>query len=225
VTPTQLGDRLGATLRTILTGDTLELVRKGIQAAKEAYGSLVKGRSQGIYEVLRHDTTLHLVDGRGNEAIVERVESVRFLQDYVSAFTDYAWGDGDIFAEYRCSPGVPVDFYQDGSRRAVLISLRETKRRGEELTFRIHRLIRGGFLSAEECWETEVYHRTKELSVAVLFPRERRCRSATVTQRSTSVTVALGAERFRFLEDGRQELTWELANPRLHERYSLKWRW
>jgi hypothetical protein len=44
-------------------------------------------------------------------AIVDRQEEVRFLQGNVVAFADYAWGDGQIFADYRCSPGVPVDRY------------------------------------------------------------------------------------------------------------------
>ena len=217
--------QLGATIRLLLTEDTLQVLQKWVKSLGEKTVSVLGLRPRGIYEVLSHSTTLELVDPRGEEARVERRQTVRFLQDYVSAFTDYAWGEGEIFAEYRCSPGFPVDFYRDGSRHAVLISLRETKHRGDTLTFEIGRKIRGGFVAADECWETEVYHRSEELSVTILFPRERRCQRATVTQRSTSKTVALGPEQFRFLEDGRQQLTWEIRNPRLHDRYSLRWRW
>lgn len=225
MTALDLGARLGVGLRNILAGDPLGLAQqwlKGIQALRE---SLTRGRMRGVYEVLSHHTTLDLQDIQGQVAMVERVETVRFLQDYVAAFTDYAWGDGDIFAEYRCEPGVPVDFYQDGSRRAVLISLREAKHKGDELTFRIHRKVLGGFKTPDECWETEVYHRMQDLAVRALFPRERRCRRATILQRSTSRTVVLGPECFQFLEDGRQQLTWSLPRPRLHERYALHWQW
>ena len=217
--------QLGATIRLLLTGDTLEVLQKWLKELGQKTAEVLGLRPRGIYEVLSHATTLELVDPRGEEALVERRQTVSFLQDHVTAFTDYAWGEGEVFAEYSCSPGFPVDFYRDGTRHAVLISLRETKQRGDTLTFEIRRTIRGGFAAADEGWETEVYHRTEELSVTILFPRERRCQRATVTQRSTSKTVVLGPEQFRFLGDGRQQLTWEIHNPRLHDRYSLRWHW
>ena len=219
---TEPGARWEAILRALLTPEALQSLTK---AAKDLYDSLLGRRPQGIYEVLEHHTTLELLDPRGEVAIVERLQTVRFLQDHIEAFTDHAWGDGEVFAEYTCSPGVPVDCYQDGSRHTVLISLREVKHRGDVLRFKIRRKVLRGFLTPNECWETDVYHRTQELSVTILFPRERRCRRATVTQRSTSKTVVLGPENSEFLEDGRQRLTWEIDKPRLHERYALKWEW
>ena len=175
--------------------------------------------------MLSHHTTLELLEPRGNEAIVRRTETVRFLQNHVAAITDHAWGDGEIFAEYDCSPGKPADFFQDGSRHTVLISLREIKNRGDELTFEIRRRIVGGFREVSESWETDVYHRIRHLSVRIVFPKTRPCSRATVTQRSTSKTVALGWKHLEFLRDGRQRLVWEMRNPRLHDRYSIKWRW
>ena len=225
MTPLALGTRLGTALQTILAGDALEVVQKWVKVAQKLHNAWMRNRLQGIYEVESHATTLELTDPQGEVAVVDRVETVRFLQDNVTAFTDFAWGDGDSLAEYRCSPGVPVDIYQDGSRQAILISLRETKSRGDVLTFRIHREIAGGFSTSNECWETDIYHRMRALSVKILFPCGRRCQRATVTQRSTSKTVVLGPKHFLFLEDGRQQLTWTLANPRLNERYSLKWNW
>jgi len=164
---------------------------------------LARGREQGIYDVLEHHTTLELKDTKGEVAVLKRQQKVRFLQSHVAAITDHAWGDGEIFAGYDCSPGVPVDFYQDGSRHTVLISLREAKSRGDILKFVIRCKIVGGFRKPDECWETEVYHRTRHLSVAIIFPQGRRCRRATVTQRSTNKTVTLGPKHLRFLGDGR----------------------
>ena len=43
------------------------------------------------------------------------------MQNNVIAFEDYAWGDGEIFTDYRCSPGVVVDKYQEGDRWSILI--------------------------------------------------------------------------------------------------------
>ena len=222
---TSLCDRLSAIIRNVSRLDALVLVRYLMQGAQAVRRRLARGREQGIYDVLQHHTILELKDTRGEVAVVKRQQKVRFLQNHVAAITDHAWGDGEIFAEYECSPGVPVDYYQDGSRYTVLISLRETKSRGDVLKLVIRRKIAGGFCTSNECWETEVYHRTRHLSVAIIFPQGRRCRRATVTQRSTSKTVALGPKHLRFLADGRQQLTWEIRKPRLHDRYSLGWKW
>ena len=218
-------DRLNAILRRSLGLDALVWVRYVLQGAQAVHGLLASGGGQGIYDVLKHHTILELKDTRGDVAVVKRRQKVRFLQDHVAAITDHAWGEGEIFAKYDCSPGVPADFYQDGSRHTVLISLREIKSRGDILKLNIRRKIVGGFLEPDESWETEISHRTLHLSVSVIFPGRRRCRRATVTQRSTSKTVTLEPKHYRFLADGRQQLTWEIRNPRLHDRYSLRWRW
>jgi len=220
-----LHNRSDAVIRNLLKLDSLVLVRYLLRGAQTVRRRLARGREQGIYDVLEHHTILELKDTKGEVAMVKRQQRVRFLQSHVAAITDHAWGDGEIFAEYNCSPGVPVDVYQDGSRHTVLISLREAKSRGDVLKFVIRRKIIGGFCRPEECWETEVYHRTRHLSVAIIFPQGRRCRRATVTQRSTNKTVTLEPKHFQFLGDGRQQLSWEIRNPRLHDRYSLRWEW
>jgi len=220
-----LHDRSSAIVRNLLKLDSLVLVRYLLRGTQAIRRELAQGREQGIYDVLEHHTILELKDTKGEVVVVKRQQKVRFLQNYVAAITDHAWGDGEILAEYECSLGVPVDFYQDGSRHTVLISLREAKSRGDLLKFVIRRKIVGGFCKPDECWETEVYHRTRHLSVAIIFPQGRRCRRATVTQRSANKTVALEPKQFRFLGDARQQLSWEIRNPRLHDRYSLRWEW
>ena len=222
---TRFFDRLNAILRRLLGLDTLVWVRYALHGARAVRRLLAGGGGQGIYDVLEHHTILELMDTKGEVAVVKRRQKVRFLQDHVAAITDHAWGEGEIFAEYDCSPGVPADFYQDGSRHTVLISLREIKSRGDVLKLVIRRKIVGGFRKPDESWETAIYHRIRHLSISVVFPKGRGCRKATVTQRSTSKTVVLGRQHLRFLGDGRQTLTWEIRNPRLYDRYSLRWRW
>ena len=222
---TRLSDRLNAILRRLPGLDALVWVRYVFQGARTFRGLLAGGGGQGIYDVLEHHTILELKDTGGEVAVVKRRQKVVFLQDHVAAITDHAWGDGEIFAEYRCSPGVPVDCYQDGSRHTVLISLREIKSRGDVLNLTIRRKIVGGFRTPDESWETAIYHRIRHLSISIVFPQGRSCQKATVTQRSTSKTIVLGRDHLRFLGDGRQALSWEIRNPRLHDRYSLKWRW
>ena len=57
------------------------------------------------YEILDYNATLDIRDAVGEETTITRREVIRFLQDNVVAIHDHAWGDGDIFAEYRCRPG------------------------------------------------------------------------------------------------------------------------
>ena len=47
---------------------------------------------RGIYEILKYDSTLELLDRKGREACLTRHEVIRFLQDNVVAIHDHAWG-------------------------------------------------------------------------------------------------------------------------------------
>lgn len=81
--------------------------------------------------MLAYEPTLELLDPQGQTAVFKKRQRVKFLQDYVIAFEDYAWGQGQVLADYRCAPGQVVDRWQEGDRSTVLISLRETKHAGE----------------------------------------------------------------------------------------------
>lgn len=182
-------------------------------------------RHEGMYEILDYDSTLELVDAKGKTAVFKRRQKVKFLQDNVIAFQDLAWGDGEIFADYKCSPGVEVDRYQEGDRWNVLISLRETKSSGDIEDFYIERTVKYGFTQDEECRQVELRHRTKRLRLAVIFPKKRRCQRAVLLERNRNRTTVLGQKHFTDLPDGRQMLTWETTKPRRFEIYTLKWKW
>jgi hypothetical protein len=57
-------------------------------------------RREGLYEILDYDSTLELLDPQGQTAIVKKRQQVKFNQDHIIAFQDYAWGDGDCLADY-----------------------------------------------------------------------------------------------------------------------------
>ena len=186
---------------------------------------LRRERHKGVYEILEYDSTLELLDPKGEAALFKRHERVKFLQDNVIAFQDRAWGDGEIFADYKCSPGIEVDRYQEGDRWNVLISLRETKSAGDVDDFYIERKVRRGFTRDEEWRQTEIRDRTRWLSLAIIFPKERLCQRAVLIERNRKRTTVLDQGNFSTLPDGRQVLTWETRKPRLFEIYTLKWKW
>ena len=186
---------------------------------------LLRHAETGIYEVLDYDSTLELLDSRGENAVFKRKQKVRFLQNDVIAYQDHAWGDGDILAGYECSPGVVADCYQDGDRWNILISLRETKNRGDVEDIYITRRVKNGFTEDEEWRQIEVWYTIKQLKIAVIFPQDRPCQRAVLQPRRSNKTIPLGPEHFRTLPDGRQILTWEKKNPRRAEVYTLRWKW
>jgi hypothetical protein len=212
-------------LHALIPTNIIETVNRLLDLLQRLHAFIEERRLQGIYDVLDQSRTITLHDPKGRVATVDTTQRVRFRQNHIATLLDHVWGDGRILQEYRCSPGVPVDRYKEGTRHVVLISLREHKNRGDELTFTTHRQVIGGFTRASECWETEVYHRTRRLEVRLLFPRQRRCRRATVTVQSTGQTVALGPSCWRFLPNGKQELVWACDKPKLNERYLLSWDW
>lgn len=182
-------------------------------------------RQEGMYEIFDYDSTLELLDTSGESAVFIKRQRVKFLQNNIIAFQDYAWGDGNIFADYQCSPGIVVDRYQEGDRWNVLISLRETKNRGDIEDFYIQRTVKNTYTQPEEWRQVEIRHLTRRLKIAIIFPKERRCQRATLLQRSKHQTVVLGPEHFTALPDGRQVLTWETSKIKQFEIYTIRWRW
>ncbi len=184
-----------------------------------------RSRHEGMYEILEYDSVLELCDPKGKVATLKRRQQVKFLQDDVIAFQDHAWGNGEIFADYKVSPGVEVDRYRDGERWNVLISLRETKSSGDVEDFYIQRTIRNGFRKDEEWWQIGVWYRTKHLKMSIVFPKKRRCQRAVLIERNRNRTTELEQRHFSDLPDGRQMLTWETEQPRRFEIYTIRWKW
>jgi hypothetical protein len=180
---------------------------------------------EGIYEVLDLDARLELQDSKGHKAILYKRERVRFLQDNIIAYQDKAWGDGKIFADYKCSPGVAVDRYRDGYRYRILISLRETKNRGNIEEFQIERTIQDGFTKPVEDFQIDIDHTTQKLSLSAVFPRKRIPKRVLLIERNTTRAIALGAEHIQTRPDGRQQVVWRTERPRLFEGYILRWEW
>jgi hypothetical protein len=177
------------------------------------------------YEILDYEASVELLDLSGEKAIFRKRQKVKFLQNNIIAFEDYAWGDGDILAAYKCSPGVVVDKYQEGDRWNILISLRETKSKGDIVEFYIERIEHGTFTQAEEWLQTEIRRRTRQLKMRIIFPADRRCQRALLQQRTHNRVLALGPEHFHLLPDGRQLLAWETDKVKPYEIYGIHWQW
>jgi hypothetical protein len=180
---------------------------------------------EGLYEILDYDLTLNIEDKEGREAVFRRRQVVRFLQDHVIAYQDEAWGDGEVVSEYHCHPGVPVDFFRVGSRRMILISLRQTKNRGDIVEFNIERRVRDGFMKAEEWLEVETRYPTDRLRIAIYFPHARPCQRARLVQRRADSSNDLGDSHFSRTSDGRQVVSWEIKKPQQDESYIIAWTW
>jgi hypothetical protein len=179
----------------------------------------------GIYEVLERDIKLELRDIEGREAVFFKRQRVRFLQDNIIAYEDKAWGDGDIFTDYKCSPGVIVDRYREGHRYRILISLRKTENRGDIEEFHIQRTIKNGFRQKTEDLQTEIDHRTSKMSLSVVFPRRRPPKQMTLIEQKANRSTVLDHQHLHTLPDGRQEVVWSTDKPRLFEAYILRWEW
>jgi hypothetical protein len=181
--------------------------------------------NEGMYEVLEYESTLELKDRRGENAIFRKREKVRYLQDYIIAYQDQAWGDGEILLNYRCTPGTPVDRYRTGYKTFILISLHEVKNRGEVDEFNIEWGISKGFLVHTGFWATEISHRTKQVKTKVIFPKSRPPLRASILEKNRQRTHALGNDSILELPDGRGLIVWETNHPKLYEQYILNWEW
>lgn len=184
----------------------------------------VRSKNQGLYEILDYETTLELSSSGKTASFLKR-QKVRFLQDNIISFQDHAWGQGDIFADYRCSPGIVADRYFVGDRWNILISLREIKSRGDQEEFFIQATFKNAYLNSQEWQQVEIRHQTKHLKMTVVFPKKRHCQRAIVQHRNRRRTIDLDSDQFKLLPDGRQIVKWETKNVNSLEVYTLQWEW
>ena len=178
---------------------------------------------KGMYEVLEYETTVEIHDVKGRNATVTKVEKVRFLQDNVIAFQDQAWGDGKILQDYKCSPGVPVDFYRSGHKTHVLISLRDVMNKGNEEIFHIAWKMKDGFLKKHNSWSTDIDHQTKKLLVILVFPHDRIPKNIRFVVNNKNKSHSIRKENPRQLSDKRWKICCEVINPMLNGKYTLYW--
>jgi hypothetical protein len=221
-TPANLAQQLSELLLATLTSNWQAIVARLWGLWRSLCG---KRADRDLYEILDYDLVLDLKDNEGRLAIFRRRQKVRFLQDHVIAYQDEAWGDGDVVAGYKCTPGVPVDFFRIGPRRLMLISLRQTKNRDDVMEFNIERKVKNGFTGQEEWLEVETRYPTRRLRISVLFPKGRPCQRARLVERRADRTTNLGAEHFGQTGDGRQVVAWETTKPVQHESYTISWTW
>jgi len=212
----------GGELLVNLLHSLAETLTSAWRAGRKALRGLA---AEGMYEVLEYESTLELRDKRGERAFVHKHEKVRYLQDNIIAYQDEAWGDGEILLNYRCSPGIPVDWYRPGKKTYILISLREVKNRGDLDEFHMTWEMLHSFLRPEELWEAAINHRMRRFKLQVIFPRSRLPIRASLTEETTRKTYALGKDAQVQLPDGRSLIFWETDRPRLHETYGLAWEW
>lgn len=179
----------------------------------------------GTYEAINYDVELELLDSSGSHAIYRKHQEIRFLQNNVMAYSDKAWGDGDIFANYKCSPGVAVDRYKDGYRYRILISFREVKHRNEKETIQIERHIRDGFTHEVEELQTDIDHRVRHLSISAIFPEDRYPTNLYIFEQNSEKGYELGTKHRSILPDKRMKVSWSMKSPRLYSSYVLRWTW
>lgn len=205
-----------------LNSDVISLLSFVLKYGRSVIGLRIH---EGLYEVVDYQSTLELKDTKGHIAVLHKRQHVRFLQDNIIAYQDKAWGDGEIFADYKCSVGKPVDTYRDGHRYNILISLRGTKQRGNEEHFHIERTIKDGFTQEIEDLQTDIDHSTGKLSLRVIFPPERLPKKISVIEQNTSHSHVLSEEHKHTLPDQRLQVTWMTDRPKLFEAYILRWEW
>jgi len=179
----------------------------------------------GMYEVLDYETTLEILDIKGKDAILTKIEKVKFLQNNVIAFQDQAWGSGKILIDYKCNPGKPVDFYQFAYKTYIVISLRNVMQKGDVTKFEINWNIKNGFGKPSGFWSTDINHFTKRMKVNVIFPRKRPPLKCITVESNRQITKEIQKKNVVRLPDKRWQVSWEKLNPRLYEHYVLKWEW
>jgi hypothetical protein len=210
-----------SSLISVLIG-SFELIGKAISFGKKV------GRgfsNEGIYEVLEFENTLEILNKSGTKAKIKKRMLVKYLQDNILSFTDFAWTNGKGPLNYRISPGVPVDEYKSGYRTNILISLRERRNRSDTDEFNIEWEIHSGFLKSDAFWQIDIAHKFDSLKFQLILPEGRQPSGVFIEEINRKKTTKLQNEHIQKLPDGRWSVTWKHASPALYESYIVHWTW
>lgn len=180
---------------------------------------------EGMYEVLDFHASLELLNTKGTRAHCQKHQKVRFVQNGIFAYQDQIWGDGDQLVNYQCSPGVERDRYRRDEKTFILISLRDTKHRGELEEFHIARDIHDGFVRKHEQWGVDISHQTKHCQLTLIFPANRQPKRIEQRTYLQGTKQVLHTNSINQLADGRWQVRWKVSKPRLNERYIFWWEW
>ena len=187
--------------------------------------SIQKLKKPGMYEVLSYESTLEIMDPRGMVGKFQKSERVRFLQDNVIAIQDQVWGiNKDVF-DYKCSPGVPVDFYQSGQKTFIIISLREVRSKNDEIDLNMQWYLKGDSIGKTGTWETYINQFTNQLNLSIIFPIEKPPIRIWVIEGNRKRTIEEDKKFLLKSPDNQWRVKWEKKNPHLYETYSLNWEW
>lgn len=200
----------------------MEILAEGVKLVRTLWRGMA---DEGMYEVVEHESTLELLDRKGKRAHFQKRQKVRYLQNNIIAYQDQGWSDGRSLLDYQCSPGIAVDQYSPGHKTYILISLRDSKQRGDQDEFHIRWNLKDAFKRSQEQWETEISHRTRRLLVRLIFPKSRPPVRVWLEEYLRRHTRLLSDSIIQCLPDGRWQVEWSIERPRLHEHYVLKWEW
>lgn len=209
-------------LSLILDPRWIEIVAKAWKLIRKIFHGF---SNEGVYEVLDFEYQIELKDKQGKSAVIKKREKIRYLQDYISTYQDWAWGDGKVFLNYRCSPGKPVDEFRLGHKTCKIISLGEFRSKGDIDEFNMEWEMRQGFLKRIGFWGIGIRHRTKKVVIKIIFPKDRPPLSFSIIESNLQRTQNLGSDAQKLLPDGRMMINWENINPLSFETYVLKWEW
>src|SRR5713226_3123280 len=154
----------------------------GLVASSDRLRSLLSPESvlEHPYEVLDYDGVLTLHDQKGLKATFKRRERVRFLQDGVGGMLEHLWGDG-ITVGFSNNAGMIGDTIRDAKARHLIVELKRSMAKGEELEFAVKRINMVGFTKSREWLETVVDHPISKLTRSVVFPSSLPCQEATLS--------------------------------------------
>ena len=81
------------------------------------------------------------------------------------------------------------------------------------------------FLRDEEQWEVDIQSKTTKFTFNVIFPKSRPPIRTWLKEKTVKRSTPLDDSHLKELPDGRWQVRWSTNQPRLHEKYILKWDW
>jgi hypothetical protein len=123
------------------------------------------------YENVDFAATIEVLDQNWTAARYTRKQRIRFNEDGVTTFFDFAWGEGVLFANYNPHSMRIIDAFPARKGYIVALALPRKFYKGEVFEVVVERKVVGAFFDELNYWESTPRTPTGKLAVDIIAPR------------------------------------------------------
>ena len=196
---------------------------KGLRELLHALAETPPQQQYGL-ETNRCRIYVDLVRCDGSLARYHKRQIQTCLSDGISLITEAYFSDG-VISHFRTSPGRIRRIWREMNATWVEVMLSRSLRKGEKIVRTLDCLYERSFLATSELWEQVQHHPSRNLEIAIRFPKSRPPKTWQALEKRGPDRIPLPSAKLRVVVDRKPALRLFVRSPRILSSYVIEWTW